>query len=144
MDRRGVITGARLPLIFAFALLWSGGSFAAGDRAADPLSHGAEVFKSARCFACHGELGGGGVGPKLAGNRMLAVGQFVMARILIGGGVMPAFGGELSNDDIAAVANYVRNSWGNDFGSVQPGDVVTTRKLMQHADAIAAKVSKPQ
>jgi mono/diheme cytochrome c family protein len=112
--------------------------------AEDSHQSGAEIFKSSRCFACHGEMGGGGMGPALAGDPMLAVQQFVIAQILIGRGAMPAFAGELSNDDIAAVAAYVRNSWGNSFGPVTPNEVEATRQLMKHAAEVSAKVSSPQ
>jgi mono/diheme cytochrome c family protein len=108
------------------------------------IHHGAEVFKSSRCFACHGEMGGGGMGPALAGDPMLAVEQFVIAQILIGRGAMPAFADKLSNDDIAAVAAYVRNSWGNDFGSVALNEVEATRQLMKRAAQVSTKVSSPQ
>ena len=36
---------------------------------------------------------------------------------------MPPFRALLSEDEIAAVASYVRGSWGNDAGAVQPLDV---------------------
>src|SRR4051794_20827865 len=78
-------------------------------RADDDLDHGRQVFMQSRCFACHGELGEGRVGPALAGDCILA---FVAARILIGKGQMPAFGDQLSDADIASVAQYIRNSWG--------------------------------
>jgi mono/diheme cytochrome c family protein len=102
---------------------------------------GGDVYKSGRCFACHGELGGGGLGPSLAGDPMLAIGQFVIARIIIGRGAMPPFGEKLSNAEIAAVAQHIRNSWGNDFGAVTPQEVEETRQLMKHAGEVAQRVS---
>jgi len=95
---------------------------------------GAAVYTSARCFACHGQMGDGGVGPRLAGDRMLAISQFVAARILLGTSVMPAFSDNLKDEEIAAVATYVRTNWGNQFGSVSAADVQATRKLLGIAE----------
>jgi cytochrome c oxidase subunit 2 len=45
-----------------------------------------------------------------------------------GKNVMPAFGAQLSDVDIAAVITYERNSWGNHTGDVvQPKDVKAAR-----------------
>jgi mono/diheme cytochrome c family protein len=97
-----------------------------------------------RCFACHGELGDGGLGPALAGDPILAIQQFAIARILVGRNPMPAFAERLSDADVVAVANYIRNSWGNKFGTVTASDVSAVRQLMQKATAQAAKVKSSQ
>ncbi len=121
-----------------------GGAIGQGVLAA-PTDHqpakGADVYKASRCFACHGEMGGGGLGPSFAGDPMLAIGQFVIARIIIGRGAMPPFADKLTNDEIAAVAQHIRNSWGNDFGAVTPQEVEETRQLMKHAREVAQKLS---
>ena len=91
---------------------------------------GAAVYTNARCFACHGQMGDGGVGPRLAGDRMLAISQFVAARVLLGTSVMPAFADSLNDEEIAAVATYVRTNWGNQFGDVSAEEVQATRKLL--------------
>ena len=36
---------------------------------------------------------------------------------------MPPFANALSDEDIAAVATYVRNAWGNQAAAVRPQDV---------------------
>jgi mono/diheme cytochrome c family protein len=41
---------------------------------------------------------------------------------------MPAYDWKLSDDEIAAVATYVRNSWGNAAPSISPADVASLRK----------------
>jgi mono/diheme cytochrome c family protein len=41
---------------------------------------------------------------------------------------MPAFGLQLSDGEIAAVANYVRNSWGHAAPEVSAGDVQKMRR----------------
>jgi mono/diheme cytochrome c family protein len=40
---------------------------------------------------------------------------------------MPAFDWKLSNDEIASVATYVRNAWGNSAPAVAPGKVAKLR-----------------
>ena len=80
------------------------------------------------CFACHGEMGHGGAGPGFRNDKLLAADQYVIGQILIGRGIMPAFAHKLNDEQIAAVATYVRNSWGNDFGPVSPADVAKARK----------------
>jgi mono/diheme cytochrome c family protein len=107
-------------------------------------ANGADVYKQAGCVVCHGGFGTGGFGPKLAGDPMLAVQQYVIAQILIGRGQMPAFDGKLSDQQIAAVAQYIRSSWGNDFGPVSTKEVADIRDLMKRATQTAARVSQAQ
>jgi mono/diheme cytochrome c family protein len=66
------------------------------------------------CAGCHGLQGQGGAGPKLAGDEKLLKDPVYVHTILVNGkGAMPAFGGNLKENEIYAVANYVLNSWGN-------------------------------
>jgi cbb3-type cytochrome c oxidase subunit III len=88
---------------------------------------GAQIF-AAKCAACHQSAGqGSATYPPLAGNPDLAAvdPSGIIATIVNGrsgpltingktyNGTMPAWKGELSNADIAAVATFVRSSWGN-------------------------------
>ncbi len=82
------------------------------------------------CFACHGEMGYGGAGPRFRGDKLLSADDYVIGQILIGRGIMPAFGPKLSDQQIAAVATYVRNSWGNRFGAIAPDQVAKMRKTL--------------
>lgn len=75
---------------------------------------GARVY-AARCSGCHGGQGEGRVGPRLSGNRALADRDFVLQRVTNGGGIMPAFGRSLSAQEVAAVVDHVRSSWGNAY-----------------------------
>jgi mono/diheme cytochrome c family protein len=113
------------------------------SHAEEPAHPGEKIYMQSRCFACHGQLGTGGFGPALAGDRILAIKQFVVAQILIGRGKMPPFA-QLSDADIAAVAQYIRNNWGNDFGPVTADDVKSVRELMQKATEQSAKIANPQ
>ncbi|MCW5713736.1 MAG: cytochrome c [Bauldia sp.] len=80
------------------------------------------------CAVCHGAEGGGGAGPSLAGNPVtassLGVVQIIIQGYLNHG--MPPFG-HLSDDLIAAIASYVRNSWGNAHGEVTVATVASIR-----------------
>jgi mono/diheme cytochrome c family protein len=115
-----------------------------GSASAEDNSPGARIYKQSGCIVCHGGFGTGGFGPKLAGDPMLAIGQFVIAQILIGRGQMPPFADKLSDQDIAAVAQYIRTNWGNDFGPVAPDQAADTRNLMKRAMETAARVSQAE
>lgn len=93
---------------------------------------GAQIYMQARCFACHGELGFGGAGPRFREDRFLGLTDYVIGQILIGRDIMPAFSDALDNQQIAAVASYIRNSWGNDFGKVEPQQVAAIRKDLRY------------
>lgn len=82
----------------------------------------------ANCAECHQSNGQGlnNVYPALAGNEtVLGSGADVALVLIIGRGEMPSFTGALSSEEMAAIINYVRNSWGNS------GEMIT-------ADAIEA------
>jgi len=91
---------------------------------------GAAIY-AANCASCHGANGEGmgQVFPALAGNDKLADANFVIDVVLNGrpGTSMPAFGGQLSDEEVAAVVNYIRNSWGNAYGTVTAGQVSAIR-----------------
>lgn len=94
------------------------------------MEEGALVYRRvANCAGCHGNEGAGDFGPRLAGDRYLAsVGGVV--GIILGGFTdrgMPAFTADLDNRQVAAVATFVRNSWGNEFGLVREEWVANRR-----------------
>ncbi len=89
--------------------------------------YGRHVFMAARCFACHGEYGFGGVGPRFRENRFVGMSDYVVGQILVGRGIMPSFADTLSDKQIAAVATYIRTSWGNNFGPVKAQDISQVR-----------------
>jgi cytochrome c oxidase cbb3-type subunit 3 len=65
-------------------------------------ARGAGIF-SMNCQACHGAGAAGGVGPKLAGNPILKNEGAFWETVLHGRGAMPAWGGALSEQDIADI-----------------------------------------
>lgn len=78
-----------------------------------------EALYRTTCQACHMEEGEGDIGagahPPLADNPKLISKHFVAGVILTGYHAMPRFGPQMSDDQVAAVTNYVRSHFGNDF-----------------------------
>jgi mono/diheme cytochrome c family protein len=92
---------------------------------------GEAVFKNI-CQGCHMANAQGAVGagmyPALAKNAKLEVAGYPMAVIVHGQKAMPAFGGLLSDQQIADVVNYVRTNFGNKYkDKVTPADVKAQR-----------------
>ncbi len=97
----------------------------------DLLARGEQVY-GGQCLACHGANGEGGVGKAIAGSAV-ALGD-ISKHLEVGvkgvsGTAMQAFGGQLSDVDMAAVITYQRNAFGNNTGDVvQPADVANFKK----------------
>lgn len=71
------------------------------------------------CQGCHMAEGVGAVGagayPALAGNPKLATARYPLFLIIHGSKGMPPFGKLLTDQQVAAVVNYIRTHFGNDF-----------------------------
>ncbi len=109
--------------------------------AAQAPRSGAQVY-AAVCAACHqpaGE-GNGESYPPLAGSSWVTGDERRLVRIILHGltgeidvegqsysGAMPPWGPTLRDDEIAAVATYVRNSWGNKASAVTAATVAQLR-----------------
>jgi len=65
---------------------------------------GKSVYQ-ARCAACHGARGEGGVGPRLQGNPILKAKEAVREIVLRGRGTMPAV--PLSPEELSALLDYL-------------------------------------
>jgi cytochrome c551 len=83
----------------------SGQSPAKVVAAGDPAK-GKEVFGD-NCAACHGSDGGGGTGPQLKGQEAYTNPDVVVRQVREGGGGMPAFGDQLSGQELSDVTSYV-------------------------------------
>jgi mono/diheme cytochrome c family protein len=107
----------------------------------DRVEAGAGVYKQ-RCQKCHGESGRGGffAGPPLAGSAIVqgenpaSLINVILYGPTLGKGVtygswesMSSYADVLSDADIAAVANYVRGSWGNGAPAVNAAQVRSAR-----------------
>ncbi len=98
----------------------TGASAQAGSDAAlmaTLMDEGHDLFER-NCSGCHGHNGEGIAGPELAGNQFVASNSAIINQILEGNTDhgMPPFRDHLTAREIAAIATYVRNSWGNAFG----------------------------
>lgn len=93
-------------------------------------SKGETVYNNV-CAACH-QVNGQGVPPTfpaIAGSKIATGSMADHLDMVVHGSkknpAMRAFGGELSEVDVAAVITYQRNSWDNNMGdSIQPIDVL--------------------
>lgn len=105
------------------------------------LQAGAAIYKD-KCAACHGEDGQGvpRVYPPLADNQAVRLRNPINAvRIVLNGGFppstegnprpygMPPFYQELSDEQVAAVVTFIRQSWGNHASPVWSVDVQRSR-----------------
>ena len=92
---------------------------------------GVSVYAS-KCSACHGASGQGGSRgaiPALAGDSLVNASDAagMIGLITHGRSMMPAWKGQLSPGDIAAVATFIRSSWGNKAGPVTEQDVTAVK-----------------
>ncbi len=108
------------------------------------MTSGAAVYARA-CIACHEANGEGAprIYPPLPGNANLQSADPSSAiEIILDGaqtmttprapntGSMPAYAEQLSDQQIADVANYIRNSWGNAAPLVTPAQIKRKRRMV--------------
>jgi mono/diheme cytochrome c family protein len=116
--------------------------------AADPEMQAGKSVYADNCSACHGPDGAGvaGLFPALKGSpsvqsarptdlvRVLLEGaQSVATDGAPTGASMPAFGWKLSDDEVASVTTYIRNSWGNAAARVSADEVRQSRQQLHAA-----------
>jgi cytochrome c oxidase subunit II len=95
------------------------------------IARGEKVY-NANCAACH-RPDGKGAGPikALDGSALVLNDPAAQINILLNGaanGAMPAWK-TLSDTELAAVATFTKNAWGNKTGkAIQPAEVVAARK----------------
>ena len=122
---------------------------AAPEGAAAGAGAGAELYQ--RCVTCHQANGEGlpGAFPPLAGSEWAtAANPAVPIRIVLHGmqgpvtvkgaeynGLMPAYGTgiEMTDEEVAAVLTYVRQSWGNSASAVTAQQVAAERAAPRSA-----------
>ena len=96
---------------------------------AELKERGAKVY-AANCQACHqaNGLGVKGAFPALDGSQLVMNKEQQIAIMLNGKGAMPPWK-QLSDIELAAVATYIKNNWGNSAGAaVQPAEFAAARK----------------
>ncbi len=111
---------------------------------AELVERGEKVYQTS-CAACHQANGMGlpGAFPAISGSK-IATGPIEnhIDIVLNGkaGTAMSAFGGQLSDADIAAVVTYQRNAWDNKMGdAAQPAAIATARGGAAEAAAPAVQ-----
>jgi mono/diheme cytochrome c family protein len=92
---------------------------------------GEELFANV-CQGCHMPDARGAVGagiyPSLAGNKNLEAAGYPVYVIVRGQRAMPQFGVMMSDEQVAAVVNYLRTHFGNDYkDAVSAEDVKVVR-----------------
>jgi mono/diheme cytochrome c family protein len=116
---------------------------AVAPEAANPRGH---ALYDEHCAACHGPHGEGAATANgmayvpLAGNRLVRLASSAnLVHVIVNGGFppttagdprpfgMPPFGQALKDDDVAALATYVRDAWGNAAPAVSAVDVLQAR-----------------
>ena len=93
---------------------------------------GAAIYATV-CAGCHMPEGQGATGdgfyPKLADNQRLAAGAYPMTVVIPGLHGMPSFANRLDDEQVAAVVNYIRTHFGNDYSdAIAPAQVAELRK----------------
>jgi mono/diheme cytochrome c family protein len=93
---------------------------------------GEELFANV-CRGCHMPDGKGATGagtyPSLAGDSNLVSSGYPVGIVVNGQRGMPPFGAMMDDDQVAAVVNYVRTHFGNDYqDAVTAEDVRTVRR----------------
>lgn len=121
----------------------------AGPAAAGGKVDGSALFASA-CAACHQATGAGlpGVFPPLAGSEWVKGKPTTVAAIVLQGvsgpltvkggnysGAMPAFKGQFSDEQVAAVLTHVRSQWGNGAAAVDAATVAKVREQLKSRTA---------
>lgn len=106
---------------------------------------GQQVYSN-NCAACHQASGQGieGVYPSLAGSALVTEPYEGVIQILLNGrGGMPSFSSDLSNEQIAAVASYIRNAWGNDAEPITPQMVADMTGEVQGSEQGSDSTTRP-
>jgi mono/diheme cytochrome c family protein len=117
----------------------------AGDFDAGMMKSGSAIYVD-QCSACHAADGSGvdGLFPMLKGSPLVqSVDPASVLHVLLRGArsaatdlaptapAMPSFGWMLNDDQVAAVATYVRNAWGNRAPPVGAATVGKTRHALE-------------
>ncbi len=130
-----------LVLFLTPALTGCGDGRETGAAAEADVPLGQAVFMK-RCVSCHQPGGEGipGIYPPLHPGEHVTGNPERVVRVMLHGligqvevngvqytGAMPPWGGLLSDEEIAAVATYIRSAWGNDAPAIAAEDVARIR-----------------
>lgn len=116
--------------LLAVAQLGAGTALAQQGAAPQHFAYvsGADLYHNI-CQGCHMPdakgASGAGTYPALAANKHLKAGLYPVGVVMTGRRAMPAFGEMLSDEQIAAVVNFVRTSFGNNYKDAVTPQMVT-------------------
>lgn len=79
--------------------------FTVPDTPADAAT--AEAFYKSNCMGCHGDQYQGAMGPALAGIGSVQSKEQIYKKIMNGGGGMPAFEDQASEEEIINITNWL-------------------------------------
>jgi mono/diheme cytochrome c family protein len=118
--------------LLASTAAYAQGAGAGGGRGGFTEQGGEALFKNV-CQGCHMPDARGAVGagmyPALAKDPKLEVAGYPIAVVTNGQKAMPAFGGMMSDQQIADVVTYVRTHFGNNYkDKITPADVKSARQ----------------
>lgn len=124
---RGVIILLAALVVWSPAVVW-------GQVPEALLNQGKEIY-GANCAGCH-RLNGEGLPdtfPALKGNALVTGDEVALVNLLLEGrrgkmGRMPAWKNRLTDEQIAAVATFIRNHWGNQAPPVTAATVAKQRR----------------
>jgi mono/diheme cytochrome c family protein len=115
---------------------------AAAQPAAGSTTAGSALYQQ-HCSVCHGSNGEGGVGPSFVGNKDIASTPAMLHIVLFGKGAMPAWGQQLTDQEIADITTFERTSWGNTFGDITVAEVTQARTVGSAGAPAAAAAAAP-
>lgn len=105
------------------------------------LPDGSQLYQKT-CMACHQSNGKGipGAFPSLVGSKIVTdKDPEILVRVILQGydarpefGQMPGFADMLSDEEVAAIANHERTSWGNNASTVSAQEVAEIRALIEN------------
>lgn len=112
-----------------------GGSLPAWSQERNVLLEQGRGIYQENCAGCHRQNGEGlpNVFPALKGNAFVTGDEVALIRLLLNGrqgkmGRMPAWKNRLTDQQLAAVATFIRNHWGNQAPPVAPEAVAKERR----------------
>lgn len=135
--------------VYLKGLSGGGGGNTASRPAQDIADAGSAIYADS-CSACHREQGEGvpGLFPALKGSAVVqSSSATTVVRLILNGGhavstaqaptgpAMPSYDWKLSDQEIAAVASFVRSAWGNQAAPVASNDVHSLRSAVRNASS---------
>jgi mono/diheme cytochrome c family protein len=122
-----VVTIVAVFSLLSFAAHAQGAGFTLSEGYRFSETSGEGLFVNV-CRGCHMADGKGATGagtyPSLAGNKSLQAREYPVGIVVNGQRDMPPFGSMMSDDQVAAVVNYLRTHFGNHYS-----DVVTSEDV---------------